>query len=323
MEVIKHKIEAQEREEEERRKQILFQIHQRYHAPVTEGVAEAQVLLDRSKELARHRAAEMRRHREEVDDSVQSFYQGKHYEDAMRQFARARHGADDYKHDRQYRLAKMSEYAKVVGEMSKRTQTQQQSQAVSRSAPIMPIQHQAPNVSVEARRRQGDEFMRNAGARKLPPGLKLQPLKTPVNEDLVAEVGMVREREKKGLQYLRELREKVELVRGNTKKEVFNKSEMVDEIKQIRIQTNLMERKLLYGQQPRQDQHPTDEQLLLADDENSRRRNPSKIHFADDGSSSATQDETSSYIDVVNAKLAMLRKLEELRRRAPRDDSKW
>jgi fused signal recognition particle receptor len=74
MEVIKHKIEAQEREEEERRKQILFQIHQRYHAPVTEGVAEAQVLLDRSKELARHRAAEMRRHREEVDDSVQSFY---------------------------------------------------------------------------------------------------------------------------------------------------------------------------------------------------------------------------------------------------------
>ncbi len=161
--------------------------------------------------------------------------------------------------------------------------------------------------------------MRNAGARKLPPGLKLQPLKTPVDENLVAEVSMVRDREKKGLQYLRELREKVELVRGSKKKEVFNKTEFVEEIKQIRIQTNLMERKLLYGQQQ---QFESADNQVPSDD--NTRRHQSKIHFKGDSSiSSLTQDETSSYIDVVNAKLAMLRKLEELRRRAPRDDSKW
>lgn len=316
VEVLKTRALVQERDEEERRKMVLNQIHERYHAPVMKGVDTARDLLERSKELARQRAAEMRRHRDEVDESAQSFYQGKLYEEAMRQFARARHGPEDHRHDQQYRLVKMNEYGRVVGEMTKK---HHQATSVSRSATASP-QPLFCGLSVEERRKQGDDFMRTAGAKKLPPGLKLQPLRTPVDETLQAEVEMVRDREKKGLQYLRELREKGELVRGQREKEPFNKSVVVDQIKQLRVQTNLLERKLLYGQQQSRDSHVS----RGSNGDNGSKRQASRIHFSDDSTGNLQEDnEASSYIDVVNAKLEMLRKLEELRRRAPRDDSKW
>lgn len=297
-----------EEQEEEHRKQVLAKIHERAHKPVTEGLEEVTRLLSQVREKARRREIEMREHREAVEKGYSPVYQGRVYDEAMLELAKARHNADDDKHQRMYKQAKMMEYGRVVAQV----RAMKAEKSVERKRDVSHTPTVKNPVSDAERKKIGDEYLRTSGARKFPEGMRLAPLTAPDPVRLAqdADFAKVKERDRKGLQYLRELRE-ADLVRGQPARETFNKSQVVDEIKQMRVRTNVLERKLLYGSH---DDH------VLKDLPPERH---SKVTFDDQQVAQTSWKAEASFVDVVNAKLEILKKIEDLRKRAPRDDSKW
>jgi len=324
-------------EEEQRRQRILADIRERAHAPTLGGLDRVAQLLEQVKEHGRKREAEMREYRIATERNYVPVYQGRSYEDAMLEHSKAKHSHDDEKHERLYKQLKMNEYGKMVGQLMAPKSTDTSTARVHPSSPTPAIRESGTDAK---RKKLGDEYLRTNGARKYPPGMKLEPLTTLIDPDKAAreaELEIVKEREKKGLQYLRELREKVELVRQQKPKEVFNKSAVVDEIKHLRIKTNLLERRLLYGTGESTGAIGTGTsssvELHGLTDSSTLHRNRDRavgsgVTFDDGVAPGATSRslqpfEQASFVDVVHAKLEMLRKLEDLKRHAGRDDARW
>lgn len=348
LEVLEEKYVAQQKEEEARQAAILAEKKAKAHIPITEGLDDVQKLLRQVRERAKIREAEMKEHIREVERQHHIPHQGRAYDEAMQEFVKARHGFDDDRHQKLYKQTKMAEYGKVVGQMARIQQERSQERSNSSNNMSEPrrLSHgdeastgHAGQLSHEERSKLGQHYLREWGWRRLPPGLKLQPLSAPTPGELQrkAEYEFVKQRESKGLEYLRQLREQADLVRNKKPKESFDKSAVVQEIKNLRVQTNLLERKILYGNVSKDPSgtNGSDKNGLTSSSSETtnhpRKARESHIHFEDNDTPENTErgrganggEDSTSYIDVVYAKIEMLRKLEELRKRAKQDDSKW
>lgn len=328
---LQEKVREFEEAEKAHEAEVLAEIKSKRHGNILDGVEHVQQLLNDVKVRSKIHEEELREHWRDVAKHHNVSYQGAAYEAALEDFVKAKHIEDDKKHQRLYYHAKMAEYGRLVTKKKPLSSSPAPEEGShpgtgggSALSPAPTVPH---GLSAEEQRRVGNEYLREAGFRRrdAPQGLRLKPLtapEAPEPSDLLRkeEYAAAARRNQLGHEYLRQLREQGDGQRLKKPTELpIDKSSALQEIKQLRIQTNLIERKLVYGSTP---PPPAVGQRRATSEVTKNRLATRDVGFADDdddedsyGHSHQGGDEV-SYVDVVNAKLEMLKRLEYLRKHA-------
>jgi hypothetical protein len=343
-----------EREEEERRQQALAAKRQRMDHVVTD-LTKVRELIRNAEERQKLRALEIREHILETERQRPVFYQGTTYERALEEFTKVRHGPEDDKHQRLYKAAKMQEYGKLVSQLAKiSVDTSDGEEERKERPPRQHHRHQDPPpnptttvlnaLSPVDRAKIGNNYLKEGFVDKspLPPGLKLQPLLKPEAAEIKESNEKNKARTQLGLDYLREARRIGQQFNNSPQRKdqkMLDKSEVMKEVKEMRMRTNLVERRIVYGT----DMDPSQQRSRSAMDDAPdgpfqqdasvgrarilpmKRGTGAATPTPAGGQSPRVGGDDPSYVEVVNAKIAMLKKLEMLRRKSmgPQHLVKW
>ena len=337
-----------EQQEEARRREVLQAKRERMDHVVSD-LTKVRELLKNADERSKMRQAELREHLQEIEKQRHVHYQGANYEKALEEYTKCRHGPEDDKHQRLYRVAKMQEYGKLVAQLAKvNLDNSTASDEAQNTAKAHHHHHQQQEpahpsatilnpLSPSDRAKVGNNYLREGFTDKspLPPGLKLVPLLKPEAQEIEEAKKKNKARTQLGLDYLKEARKIGQQYNNSPHRDAkpLDKSEVMKAVHDIRVRTNLVERRIMYGRENLTNNSAARSQSALGPDEveaafptsigRVRLLPPKKA--VSPSTSPRAGEEDPSYVEVINAKIEMLKKIEMLRRKSlgPAHLVKW